>query len=49
MKGILNTVTWDVRGSAFNEEELDDILAKKNIKHTQKREIRRVHRNKQLS
>jgi exonuclease III len=31
-EGILNTVTWNVRGIAFKEDQLDDILAKINIK-----------------
>jgi hypothetical protein len=31
-KGILNVATWNVRGIVFEEDQLDDILAKKNIK-----------------
>jgi exonuclease III len=31
-KGILNIATWNVRVTAFKEDQLDDILAKKNIK-----------------
>jgi exonuclease III len=30
--GILNIATWNVCGIAFKEDQLDDILAKKNIK-----------------
>jgi hypothetical protein len=52
-KGILSIATWNVRGIAFKEDQLDDIIAKKNIKiaaiSETKKKIQRVYGNKQLS